>query len=81
MCEVGSMTNREWLSKMSLIDMLTLFNQDRCIFETLDCDNVADRCEKFNNEELPVETCCYNCLCSWLNEKKFQKPLDKAKIV
>lgn len=73
MCEVASMTNREWLSKMSLIDMLTLFNQDRCIFETLDCNNVADRCEKFNDEELPVETCCYNCLCSWLNEKNFSK--------
>lgn len=64
------MTNREWLSKMSLVDMLSLLNKADmpCIFERLGDENVSDRCKKFNDENLPVETCCYNCLCAWLNE-------------
>ena len=65
------MTNREKLSKMSLIDILTLFNQnsDLCIFEILADENMPERCKQHSDEELSVEVCCYNCLCAWLNEE------------
>lgn len=67
------MTNREWLQNMVMIDRLTLFNKssEMCVLELLGIPNCADRCDKFNDEEKSVDDCCYNCLCSWLNEKFF----------
>ena len=80
------MTNREWLQNMAMIDMLTLFNRSSkmCIFELLGISNLSDRCDKFDDEEKSIDDCCYDCLCSWLNEnfqKNFQKPLDKVKMI
>lgn len=73
------MTNREWLQNMAMIDLLTLFNRSSkmCIFELLGIPNCTDRCDKFSDEEKSIDDCCYNCLCSWLNEKSFKNLLTK----
>lgn len=57
--------NRDNISKMSLIDLLSIISKgiDECLYQVLsDCKDAEkrSRCEKMHS--------CYDCLSAWLNE-------------
>lgn len=63
------MRNRDWLSKMALIDLLNIINErfDGCFvyrIEEQDFNSIDGRCEKYNWD-------CYKCIAAWLNEEKY----------
>ena len=66
------MTNREWLQKMALIDLLDFFiqNSDQCVLCMLGYQAYTDRCDRVFEEDKGINENCYNCICSWLNEEK-----------
>lgn len=66
-------TNREWLNKMSLYDMLMMMQRG---IERANCNEIAvcvmnalhdtqwyDRCTRHNGK-------CENCIAGWLGEKR-----------
>lgn len=70
------MTNRQWLGKMCLADMLNIIIQhsDQCVLSLFGCDTSANECGKLtallgSENEIPLNDICYNCVCSWLNKK------------
>lgn len=70
------MTNREWLNRMCLADILNtiICNNDICVLNLFDKDYY---CKK-----KPPKDRCYNCACNWLNkkhEKFFIYPLTNQK--
>lgn len=70
------MTNREWLGKMCLADMMKIIiqNSDVCVLHLFGYNAGATECGKLtallgNENEIPLNDICYNCVCSWLNKK------------
>lgn len=70
------MTNREWLGKMCLVDMLNIIKNDgRCVLSMLGQDIDAARCSRFikvlknHKEPINAKDVCYDCMCNQLNEK------------
>lgn len=63
---LSRVTNRDWLNKMALIDMLNIISQrfDGCFVYRIaenNFDEINGRCNKYNNN-------CYDCIAAWLNE-------------
>lgn len=75
------MTNREWLGKMCLADMLNIIikNDGRCVLSMLGQDIDAVRCSRFikvlknRGEPINAKDVCYDCMRNWLNEKNILK--------
>lgn len=70
------MTNRQWLGKMCLADMMKIIiqNSDVCVLHLFEYDTGTNKCGKLaallgNKNEIPLNDICYNCVCSWLNKK------------
>lgn len=69
------MTNREWLGKMCLADMLNVIIQhsDQCVLSLFGKEVPANKCGRakavLTGSEIPLNNICYNCACNWLNEK------------
>lgn len=64
------MKNRDWLMKLSLIDLLHEANGREsplaqvCIIDKLEGNEQPTECRSLE---------CYECLCEWLNEEKAHK--------
>lgn len=65
------MRNGEWLNRMAMSDLLKLLilnSNGQCVLQMLgkqpDC-----RCEQFYKPEKNLDEMCFDCVCSWLNEK------------
>jgi prenyltransferase beta subunit len=61
------MSNRDWLNKMALIDMLDMISKNLagCLIYHMNgqnYDGACGRCSKYNGS-------CYSCIASWLNEE------------
>lgn len=65
------MTNREYLNSIATIDLLNCLMQhsDCCVLCLLGFETYTDRCDKFSDPAKDIDQNCYDCLCSWLNEK------------
>ena len=69
------MTNREWLGKMCLADMMNVIIQhsDQCILSMFGANVGVDQCGKakaiITGSDLSLNDMCYKCACLWLNKK------------